>query len=98
MNDVLPAPKMQRIRGEARGALVREASGTVLRDLRQAGSAKAMLPRTDDDAPEVVFLNTAGGVTSGDALDDALHLGAGGRRRRRRRRNAGTARRTARGG
>ena len=34
-----------------------------------------MLPRTDDPDPEIVFLNTAGGVTGGDRLDYALHLG-----------------------
>ncbi len=61
------------MRGEAHVTLGRGG----LRDLRQSGSGKAMLPDTDDDAPEVVFLNTAGGVTSGDVLDYALHVGAG---------------------
>ncbi|MEL6587770.1 MAG: urease accessory protein UreD [Pseudomonadota bacterium] len=50
-----------------------------LRDLRQQGSAKAMLPRCDAPDPEVVFLNTAGGVTSGDRLDYGLTLGPGAR-------------------
>lgn len=72
-------PAMQRMRGEAHVTLGRAGPHTVLRDLRQAGSGKAMLPRSGDGAPEVVFLNTAGGVTSGDVLDYALHLGAGGR-------------------
>ncbi|PWJ20472.1 urease accessory protein [Jannaschia seohaensis] len=66
---------MQRVRGQALVRLTR--SG--LADLRQQGSAKAMLPRTDDPDPEVVFLNTAGGVTGGDRLDYALTLGAGAR-------------------
>lgn len=68
-------PRMQRVKGEARVSLGRAG----LRDLRQAGSAKAILPRVDGDVPEVVFLNTAGGVTSGDRLDYGLEIGAGGR-------------------
>ena len=69
------SPAMQRIRGEGRVALTRAG----LRDLRQSGSGKAMLPRVDGDVPEVVFLNTAGGVTSGDVLDYALDIGPGAR-------------------
>jgi urease accessory protein len=72
---MLDNPKMQRVRGEAHVSLGR--SG--LRDLRQAGSAKAILPRVDGDVPEVVFLNTAGGVTSGDRLDFRLDVGPGAR-------------------
>ena len=67
--------RMQRTRGEALVRLGR--SGLV--DLRQSGSAKAMLPRTDDPHSEVVFLNTAGGVTGGDRLSYALTLAAGTR-------------------
>lgn len=72
---MLDHPKMQRVKGEARVSLGRAG----LRDLRQAGSAKAILPRVDGDVPEVVFLNTAGGVTSGDRLDYGLAVGAGAR-------------------
>jgi len=72
---MLDHTRMQRITGEAQVTL--GPAGLV--DLRQAGSAKAMLPRTDSDMPEVVFLNTAGGVTSGDRLDYALTLRAGTR-------------------
>ena len=63
------------MKGEARVQVTRAG----LADLRQQGSAKAMLPRTDDPDPEVVFLNTAGGVTGGDRLDYALTVGAGAR-------------------
>ncbi|MEM8823413.1 MAG: urease accessory protein UreD [Pseudomonadota bacterium] len=64
---------MQRVRGEARVVLGCGGLG----DLRQQGSAKAMLPRVDGDVPEVVFLNTAGGVTGGDRLEYGLTLGPG---------------------
>jgi urease accessory protein len=45
--------------------------------LSQAGSAKAMMPRMHGRAPEVVFLNTAGGLTGGDRLDYAVDLAGG---------------------
>lgn len=66
---------MQRVRGATAVTLGR--AGLV--DLRQSGSAKAMLPRTHGPVPEVVFLNTAGGVTGGDRLSYALTLGDGAR-------------------
>jgi urease accessory protein len=72
---MLTAPNMQRVRGTAFVRLTRAG----LADLHQQGSAKAMLPRTDDPDPEVVFLNTAGGVTGGDRLDYALTVGDGAR-------------------
>ena len=65
-------PGMQRARGSARVAF--DAAG--LRDLRQEGCAKAMLPRAHGRR-EVVFLNTSGGLTGGDRLAYALRLGAG---------------------
>ena len=65
--------QMQRVRGTAHVAVTRHG----LRDLRQSGSAKAILPRVDGPVPEVVFLNTAGGLTSGDRLDYRLEVGAG---------------------
>jgi urease accessory protein len=45
--------------------------------LHQSGSAKVMLPRVFGRAPEVVFLNTAGGVTGGDRLHYALSVEGG---------------------
>lgn len=72
-----PAPP-QRAAGRARVAL---AAGPERRsrlcDLAQAGSAKAFLPRVHGPVPEVVFLNTAGGLTGGDRLSYALALGPG---------------------
>lgn len=53
----------QRARGHAR--VVFGSHGSLTR-LRQQGSAKAMLPRVHNTMPEVVFVNTCGGVTGGD--------------------------------
>ncbi|AJE48112.1 urease accessory protein UreD [Celeribacter indicus] len=66
-------PQMQRVKGHA--AVVMGARGLV--DLAQSGSAKAMLPKVHGPVPEVVFLNTSGGLTSGDRLAYRLEAGAG---------------------
>lgn len=62
---------MQRSQGEASAAF----AGGRLRGLRQQGSAKALLPRVRG-VPEVVFLNTSGGLTSGDRLSYATETDA----------------------
>lgn len=67
------AIQMQRSKGTARVAL-RDGR---LHDLWQSGSAKVMLPRVHGTAPEIVFLNSAGGLTGGDCLDYQVSIGAG---------------------
>lgn len=66
-----PPPNLQRSHGAARVGL----TGSRVTALHQAGSAKAMLrlpPRAP--RPEVVFLNTSGGLTAGDRLTYALDV------------------------
>lgn len=70
--------RMQRVQGRAEVSLTQRDGATRLDRLHQSGSAKAMLPR-GPGAPEVVFLNTAGGLTGGDALTYAMTLGPGAR-------------------
>ncbi|MEO1155014.1 MAG: urease accessory protein UreD [Pseudomonadota bacterium] len=70
-------PSMQRTRGDAGVSLGVRDGQTVLRGLRQAGSAKAFLPRVDSPEPEVVFLNTAGGLTGGDKLSYSVSVSEG---------------------
>ena len=67
---------MQRSRGEAAVALRAHGGRTVLAGLRQQGNAKAILPHAGT-VPEIVFLNTSGGLTGGDRLSYRLDLGAG---------------------
>lgn len=67
------APALQRSSGSASVSFDRAR----LTGLQQSGSAKAMLPRTHGDRPEIVFLNTSGGLTSGDRLAYRVKLGAG---------------------
>lgn len=71
-----PMPRMQRSHGAARLRLGMALGRTRLADLYQSGSAKVILPRAGA-VPEVVFLNTSGGLTGGDDLEYRLELGAG---------------------
>ena len=79
MLDHAPEMLMQRSRGRA-GVAFAVARGRVrLCDLHQQGSAKAMLPRVAGPVPEVVFLNTSGGLTGGDHLHYEVTVGQGAR-------------------
>jgi urease accessory protein len=72
--------RLQRAHGAARVALSLRGGRTRLDTLHQSGSAKAFLPTVHGDpVPEVVFLNTAGGLTGGDRLAIAIDLGPGSR-------------------
>lgn len=79
MFDQSPPIVLQRSRGLARAGFALRGGVVRLTDLQQAGSGKAMLPRVAGDVPEVVFLNTSGGLTSGDRLGFDLTIGAGAR-------------------
>lgn len=69
---------MQRSRGEASVALACGPAGMRITGLRQQGSAKCILPHGASGrghVPEVVFLNTSGGLTGGDTLSYSVQLG-----------------------
>ncbi len=70
-------PRLQRTRGS--GLIrVRHKDGRIrLEDLRQEGALRLRWPRVPAGAaPEAVLINTAGGLTGGDALDLAVELAA----------------------
>lgn len=69
----------QRSHGSAAVALSTPGGRARLSRLAQSGSAKAFLPRVYDRDPEIVFLNTSGGLTGGDSLCYAVDLADGGR-------------------
>lgn len=69
-------PVMQRAKGEAFVGLACRDGRVWLQDLRQTGSAKAILPQVGA-VPEVVFLNTSGGLTSDDRLRYGVTLAGG---------------------
>lgn len=68
---------LQRTRGRADLMLERQGAGYRIAGLHQSGSAKLFLPRVHRTVPEVVFLNTSGGLTGGDRLHYGLTVGAG---------------------
>ncbi|MDV7145029.1 urease accessory protein UreD [Tropicimonas sp. TH_r6] len=77
MFDLEPADQtLQRAKGRAEAGFVCRDGRARLKHLHQSGCAKAMLPQVPGD-PEVVFLNTAGGLTSGDRLSYRLDVPAG---------------------
>ncbi|MGP3697398.1 urease accessory protein UreD [Rhodobacter sp. NSM] len=76
MNALIPpSVRLERSDGSAHVVLGQARGAVRLRDLAQRGSAKAFLPHVDSAVPEVVFLNTSGGLTGGDRLDYRLELG-----------------------
>ncbi len=75
---VEPAPtRLQRARGRAEVGVSLRGGRVRLDRLFQEGCAKAILPRTPAPIPEVVLVNTSGGVTGGDRLDWRLAVGPG---------------------
>jgi urease accessory protein len=76
----MPAPvpsELQRARGRAEVAVSLRDGRVRLDRLFQEGCAKARLPRPGGEAPEVVLINTAGGVTGGDRIEWRLAAGPG---------------------
>ena len=85
------APRHQRARGRVRVAFARRlpaghdapdpdhapGAPTRLTDLHQSGCLKLRVPRVHGPVPEAVLINTAGGLTGGDALEVGIELGAG---------------------
>jgi urease accessory protein len=73
MTEQSPVQIFQRSRGEAAARLRSDGGQARLVDLRQVGSAKAILPHVGE-VPEIVFLNTSGGLTGGDRLSYSVTL------------------------
>ncbi|QYZ71584.1 urease accessory protein UreD [Neotabrizicola shimadae] len=74
---IRPAGRHQRAEGEANVSLRARPDGVIgLGRLRQQGSAKA-ISLLSGRTGEIVFLNTAGGLTSGDRLSYALQAAPG---------------------
>lgn len=77
MLDTFDQPHMQRSRGAALATFRLQRGQVRLADLHQSGSGKIMFPRVGGPVPEVVFLNTSGGLTGGDRLNYTLEIGQG---------------------
>ena len=68
---------LQRAHGHAEVAVSLRGGRVRLDRLYQAGCAKVLLPRVSGPTPEMVLVNTAGGVTGGDQFDWRLTAGPG---------------------
>ncbi|KJZ21068.1 urease accessory protein ureD [Loktanella sp. S4079] len=62
------APIVPRAKGALRLSAKRRGDESVIADLRQEGSLKALFPQVRGAALDAVFLNTAGGLTGGDKM------------------------------
>lgn len=69
----------QRARGTARVSFGVRDGATVLKGLYQDGAAKALLPKGEGGVPHAVLVNTAGGLTGGDAMLYEVEVAAAGR-------------------
>ena len=70
-------PVPPRARGALRLSAKRRDDLTVIGDLRQEGSLKALFPQVRGAALDAVFLNTAGGLTGGDRMQITAEAAAG---------------------
>lgn len=70
------AATAQRARGRARVSAKLRGSRSVIDDLHMSGSSKLLFPRAQD-ALQVVYLNSSGGITGGDAFDVEARAEAG---------------------
>jgi urease accessory protein len=71
-----PLPVLERVHGAARIGFSDDGGTTRLAENFQSGSAKARFPKSrPGEAPQVVLLNTAGGVTDGDHLSFTVSVG-----------------------
>jgi len=73
----LPAPALQRARGEGRVIATLRDGKTRIAGLYQEGCAKVRLPNTHSDALQAVLMNTAGGLTGGDRVGWSADAGPG---------------------
>lgn len=69
---------LPRARGSVLVRAVVRGGRSVVADLRQAGSAKVLLPRGDGPMLDAALLVTAGGITGGDAFHWDAIVGEGG--------------------
>lgn len=69
-----PLPSPPRARGVLDLGVKRRDAASAIASLRQEGSLKALFPQMRDDALQAVFLNTAGGLTGGDAMRIAVSV------------------------
>jgi urease accessory protein len=68
--------RLQRAQGRATLSVALSRGESRLVDLSQSGAARIVLPHASGLRPEAVFLNTSGGLTSGDMLEFGISVAA----------------------
>lgn len=68
-------PKFQRSKGRVELGFSCQAHSNGLEHLYQAGCLKALIPKNYSEVPDVILINTAGGITGGDELKIQAHIG-----------------------
>jgi len=71
-----PSPALQRTEGALRLDFVRRGESTVAAGTYQSGALRVRFPHVSS-VPEAVLINTAGGLTGGDALSLSINADAG---------------------
>ena len=75
---ILPVPSCERSVGKSRISLAYLGGRTRLTNLRHEGCSKLYLLRSESGRPEIVQVNTAGGLTGGDSIETCVSVGPGG--------------------
>ena len=70
---------LQRARGKLHLKVKAAGGKTRLEDLHQAGCLKLRFPKVPGETSDAVVINTSGGLTGGDRLDQSFTVGAGAR-------------------
>ena len=70
--------KLQRSTGYSSVSLTGCPPKTKLERMRQQGCSKVLLPRSNPACPEIVLVNTAGGLTGGDKVEFTMSVGNSG--------------------
>lgn len=70
-------PRLQRAEGRAEVRFKANEDRTVLADLYQSGCCKVRLPRTAGGRAEAVLINTSGGLTDGDRIEQRIEWETG---------------------
>ena len=68
-------PKLQRARGRIELGFSFKKSLNCLSHLHQSGCLKALIPKNYSTVPDVVLINTSGGITGGDRLQIQVGVG-----------------------
>ena len=74
-HDTKPLPEFQRAQGRVELGFSFQSNFNYLEHLYQAGCLKALIPKNYSEVPDVILINTSGGITGGDELQIQANVG-----------------------